>query len=285
MIETPIFIPNGDERLAGVVTLPEGRPRGLAVLLQGLGAPRSHKYGLWTRSARVLAERDIASLRVDHPTLGDSTGILHADLHDPPVDEFAAATRAVMEIIGVDVYAAVGNCMGGRTALGLAAALPGCASVGCILPGNLDSILPQRDERFERRRVAGARRLAARIPGLKKAVRKLQRSNGVPLRIRFLPVLPTALRSSRVQVLYLGAEEPYDRLRRNLQTLQATLVEGDRLQIARIPSGKITSFRLPIDLQTDVIDAVVTWIDETMPGAARSASGAPLAGVAERVRS
>lgn len=276
MIEAPIFIPRGEERLAGIVTLPEGRPRGLALLLQGLGAPRSHKYGLWTRTARMLAELGIASLRIDYPTLGDSTGVLHADLNDPPVDEVVAAARAVMEILKTDTYAVVGNCLGGRTALGVALTLPGCMSVGCILPGNLEAVVPHRDERTVQPTGSSVRRLVAKVPGLKRNVKKVRKARGgLPAQIRFLPVLGAAIRSSRVLLLYLGAAESYERLRRNLEPLDPGRGDGgaDRLRTALIPAGQIASFRLPMDLQPKVIDAVVGWIDETMPGGARGAAG------------
>jgi hypothetical protein len=284
VIEAPIFIPFGEDRLAGIVALPGGRPRGLTLLLQGLGAPRSHKYGLWTRTARALAERGIASLRIDYQALGDSTGSFLADLNRPPVDEAVTAARHVMGILGVDVLAAVGNCMGGRTALGVAGRMPECIGVGCILPGNLDAIMPERGERIAGPVATGARRFAARIPHLKRTVRKMQRKRDGSHRVQFLPALPIALGSSRVMLLFLGAESAFERLGRQLLPLRESLPEGDdsRLRTETILAGPITSFRLPIDLQPKVIDAIVRWLDETMPGAPPDARGdASLARVAE----
>lgn len=288
MIEAPVFIPYGEERLAGILAVPSGRPRGLALLLQGLGAPRSHKYGLWTRTARALAERGIASLRIDYQALGDSTGSFLADLTKPPVDEAVTAARHVMEILGVDALAAVGNCMGGRTALGVAARVPECVSVGCILPGNLDAIMPERGERVAGPVSSGARRFAARIPRLKRTIRKIRRARGGSNRARFLPALPAALGSSRVLLLYLGAESAYQRLARMIEPLREGLPDGTdpRLSTATIPAGPITSFRLPLDLQPKVIEAVVRWLDETMPGTPPDApGGASLARVAEEAQS
>lgn len=275
MIEAPIFIPSGDERLAGILTLPEGHPRALVLLLQGLGAPRSHKYGLWTRTGRMLADRGIASLRMDYPTLGDSTGPFHADLNHPPVDEVIGAARRVMDILGIDAYAVVGNCLGGRTALGVAASLPGCLGVGCILPGNLEAIVPHRDGRAGRPAGSSVRRLVARIPALKRTIKRMRRAAGrLPARARFLPELATAMRSSRVLLLYLGSVDAYERLRRNLRSLADGTPDGpDRLRTALIPAGRIASFRLPITLQPKVIDAVVGWLDKTIPGASDTRGG------------
>jgi len=284
VIEAPVFIPYGEARLAGILAVPSGRPRGLALLLQGLGAPRSHKYGLWTRTGRALAERGIASLRIDYQALGDSTGSFLADLSKPPVDEAVAAARHVMDILGVDALAAVGNCMGGRTALGVASRVPECVSVGCILPGNLDAIMPERGERVAGGVSAGARRYAAKIPRLKKTIRKLRRARGGGHRARFLPALPAALGSSRVLLLYLGAESAYQRLGRMLEPLREGLPDGagPRLSTATIPAQQITSFRLPMDLQPKVIEALVRWLDETMPGTPPDArGGASLASVAK----
>ena len=75
MNEHPMFVPWADgEHLAAMLTVPDAPSRGLVLLLQGLGPPRSHRYQLWTRTARALAERGIASVRMDYPQVGDSTG-------------------------------------------------------------------------------------------------------------------------------------------------------------------------------------------------------------------
>lgn len=281
VIDAPIFIPYGGDRLAGVVTLPSGRPRGLVLLLQGLGAPRSHKYGLWTRTARALAERGFASLRIDYQMLGDSTGALVADLHRPPVDEALAAARVVTERLGVDTVAAVGNCMGGRAALGIAEALTSCVSVTCILPGNLDAIAFKPGEKAKGAVSAGARRFAARVPHLKKTVRRMRKGRANIPAERFIPSFRTALGSTRVRLLYLGTEESYDRFVRSIQPLAASIGGGGPgLRTDLIPAGPITSFRLPMDLQPKVIEALVAWLDETTP-AARVDPTEPARGVAE----
>jgi hypothetical protein len=68
-----------------------------------------------------------------------------------------------------------------------------------------------------------------------------------------------------VRLLYLGTEEAYDRLVDSLDQLGAP-DDGDRgLRTDLIPAAPITSFRLPIDLQPQVIEAVVAWLDETLP--------------------
>jgi pimeloyl-ACP methyl ester carboxylesterase len=283
VIEAPIFVPFGEDRIAGVVTAPAGRPRGLAILLQGLGAPRSHKYGLWTRIARELADRGIASLRIDYQALGDSTGEFLADLTNPPVEEAVTAARFVMDRLGIEVSATVGNCLGARTALAASARLPGCVSVGCILPGNLEGIMPERDERPGGAVSTSARKYAAKVPHLKRTVRRLRRRYAGPRRSRFVPAFPPAVDSRRVHLLYLGSQEKYQRLGQLLRPLRdRSPGVVSNLSTSLIPAGLITSFRLPISLQPKVIEAVVGWLDETMPGErADSGSEATLAVVAE----
>src|SRR5207249_4135911 len=64
--EYPVFLPFGDEHLALVLTVPEGAPAGVVLLLTGGSAARSHRFQLWTRVARSLAkEHALASARLD----------------------------------------------------------------------------------------------------------------------------------------------------------------------------------------------------------------------------
>ena len=269
MSEHPVFIPHQGERLAAIVSVPEGRPRGLVLLLQGLGAPRSHKYGVWTRTARALADRSIASVRFDDQAIGDSTGPLRADLHHPPAEEAIVVANTTMDILGVESVAAVGNCMGARTALTVGSRLPGCISVACILPGNVEAIMrrPPAQPDAGPRPATRARRLARKVPGLKNAVRRVAHTEGLPLRIRFVPEFLESLDRTRLLLLFLGGEESFGRLKRTVDPLAAAYGDGgdERLRTRRIPAGHVSQFRLPITLQPLVIQATVDWIDETLP--------------------
>src|SRR5205809_963859 len=133
--ERPMFVPFRGGHMASVLTIPDSDPRGLVLLLQGLGAARSHKNRVWTRAARVLADRDIASVRMDYPDMGDSTGVLHADLEDLPVGEVEAVARIAMEAVGVDRFGVVGNCFGLRAGFSLASRTDECVTVASILLG------------------------------------------------------------------------------------------------------------------------------------------------------
>src|SRR5206468_3179120 len=73
--EFPVFVPSRGERIGAVIAVPDADPRGLVLLMPGGGgAPRAHRYAMYTKVARGLAERGIASVRMDWRGVGDSTG-------------------------------------------------------------------------------------------------------------------------------------------------------------------------------------------------------------------
>jgi pimeloyl-ACP methyl ester carboxylesterase len=275
-LDHPIFVPFGSERLAAVVTTTTSAPRSLAVLLQGLGAPRSHKHRLWTRTALALSERGIASVRMDYPELGDSTGGFPGDLHAPPVAEATAVTRVALEALGVETFGVVGNCLGAKTALRMALAEEGCATVGCILPGSPKNIL-RGDGRTAPHRAA--RRVSKRAPKIGSLGRRLLRSQRIQPRMRFVPETGEAMQRVDLMLLYLGREEAAARLREGFAEYAAGIgPTGHRAEVRFVPTGNSTGMRLAIDEQRGVIDAVVTWLDETMSGSPAHPSEPPALG-------
>ncbi|MGH2636715.1 MAG: alpha/beta fold hydrolase [Actinomycetota bacterium] len=267
-VEYPIFVPFHGEHLAAVVTATDAAPRGLAVLLQGLGAPRSHKHRLWTRSARGLAERGIASVRLDWPELGDSTGSFPGDLNAPPIAEALAVASIAVEALGVDSVGIVGNCLGAKTGLNMALQMDGCVSVGCILPGDPKNVL-RGDGRTAPHRAA--RRLSKKAPKLGTIGRRMLRSHKIKPRIRFLPEVEQAMRRADLMLLFLGKEEAAGRVRGGLATLTDEIgPTGHRAEVRYVKTGNSTGMRLAIAEQQGVVDSVVAWFDETMPGSAPS---------------
>jgi pimeloyl-ACP methyl ester carboxylesterase len=136
--EFPVFVPFRREHLATVFTAPDDSPRGLVLLLTGAGAARSHRFQMWTRTARELARHGLASARLDYEGMGDSTG----DVSDwnwsivPELQEQAlAVAEAGKRTLGVDRVGVAGNCLGSLLSLYLAAAMPDCVgSVGILTP-------------------------------------------------------------------------------------------------------------------------------------------------------
>lgn len=259
--EYPIFVPHANKHVAAVVTVPDERARGLVLLLQGLGAPRSHRYRLWTRTARGLAERGIASVRLDYPEMGDSTGSYPLSLQAPPVDEVMAVVDVAAEALGVSAFGVAGNCLGGRTALGMAGRTPNCVSIATILPNSLENVLAKEGRTGPHR---AARRLSKKAPGLARRIRRIVRSEHVRLRMRLIPEIPQALRTSRILFLYLGKPEEGDRLSRGLDAQLGS--ERSRAVVTTIPAENLFGMRLPFDMQPLVVDTIVDWMDRTLPG-------------------
>src|SRR5207244_11235313 len=87
-------------------------PRGVVLLLTGTGAPRSHRFQLWTRVARALGERGLASVRLDYLGIGDSTGSTREVALQGTTDirTAQAIARFSLEVLGVDRMAVAGNC-------------------------------------------------------------------------------------------------------------------------------------------------------------------------------
>jgi hypothetical protein len=132
MNEHGVFVPYEAEHLAAVLTVPDGDASSLWVLLPGQGAPRGTQYhfAIWTEAARALAERGIASIRMDFRGLGDSTGHLEVlDRVDAMTGQTLAVTRFGMEATGISTVGFAGNCGGGRAGLEAGRRTPGCVGV------------------------------------------------------------------------------------------------------------------------------------------------------------
>ena len=128
--EHPVFVPAGDERLCGVVCAPDGELQDLAVvLLTGGNYTRSHRNRMWVRAARELADRGLASIRVDYHGIGDSTGHVVIALEHPVDDDVMAAADLLRQATGVGRIAFVATCFGGRSAMAAAARRDDVASV------------------------------------------------------------------------------------------------------------------------------------------------------------
>ena len=135
MNEYPVFVPYGNEHLAATLTLPDNDPEALVLLLAGTGAPRSHRFQLWTRTARALADQGLASVRMDYRGIGDSRGrMAQPVLGDQRLDQAVTTARFAMRACDVDRLAVIGNCLGGIVGLGVTARVPECEAAILIRP-------------------------------------------------------------------------------------------------------------------------------------------------------
>jgi uncharacterized protein len=77
-LRSDVIVDAGDVRLAGTLTLPEGAPRAIAVMITGTGAHGRDGVisgaPMFAELADALAEGGVATLRVDEAGVGESTG-------------------------------------------------------------------------------------------------------------------------------------------------------------------------------------------------------------------
>ncbi len=140
MKQFPLFVPSPDGHVAAVVTIPEGDPSGVVLLLAGTG--RHNVIGS-TMSALLsdrLATHRLASVRLDYEGVGDSPGIVSTW---SPSDVGAASEQARAALaeasaaLGVSRFASVGTCYGSRIALELTEDAA-CVGAICLAPPLLE---------------------------------------------------------------------------------------------------------------------------------------------------
>lgn len=277
-VEHPMFVPFADGHLAAVLTIPASGPRGLVLLLQGLGAPRSHKSRVWTRTARALAVRGIAAVRMDYPSMGDSTGKLHASFDDLPTDAVGAVAAVSARVTGVGRIGIVGNCMGVLTGFALAREDERFVTAASILLGSAKPLLRGQGSSASGRAV---KRTAERWPRVRRVLRRAAPNVHLTERIRLLPDVESFIRSRGGLFLFLGRPQVTSRFEDALARLG--VLNGSppaRVEVRSVDATGTAGFRVPVALQPVVIDSVVAWMDSVFPGGGSSppASTIPLIG-------
>ena len=270
--EYPIWVPLDSGHLAAVVTVPSRRPRALVALLpEGGAAPRSHRHRLWTRIARALAERGLASVRFDYPNIGDSTGNALVDWDSPPVEEAMAVVQVGTAVTGVSSIATVGNCLGARTALGVAGRMDACKATVIFVQGEADCLVLGNTQQSA---AIADRRLLPPVLRVKLLLRRTVRWVYQRLLARdfgFASEAETIFNSKPCLLLLLGGEVRAQRLERLI---------NDAISVAGAPRGQVETRRVPVSgmglrlphhLQSTVIGDVVDWLDRTLPSSASSA--------------
>jgi hypothetical protein len=266
--EHPVFVPVGDEFIAAVLTVPDETPRGLVVLSTGVGATRSHRFQVWTRTARRLAEdKAIASIRLDYLGVGDSTAEIRAwTQQNVPSREALAAAVFGMRAVGVDHVASAGNCIGSWASLGMADGVPGWLGAALIRMPLLDGGA-----------MTAVRRRAGRS-GLLRTMIKVLRSNTF-IRRRILRRMADATRRAYVptrelfphglargDLLFLWGEDDYTFSRKVRPVLRdlAKAVPKDRrdaYEIRVVPGRSLQGFDA-VRSQDLVVDTLVEWFDQ-----------------------
>lgn len=119
----PVRIESAGVRLFGMLHVPEGRLRAVAVVFLNAGLQnRVGPHRIYVQAARRFSGIGIASLRLDLPGLGDSDERLleaNFDCHDP--DSIPGAVEFLRRTLGVERIVLLGLCAGARVALKAAA--------------------------------------------------------------------------------------------------------------------------------------------------------------------
>jgi pimeloyl-ACP methyl ester carboxylesterase len=284
--EHPIFVPFGEQALAAVVTVPEGRPcRGVVLLLQGQGASgRANKYRLWVRAARKLADRGIACIRMDLPGTGDSTGSRPETVDDFSTPEATAVLDVVLQALGVEAFGLAGHCYGAQAFFEVAED-PRCRGVGFILfadprylVGQPQPVVAATPAPVLPGPLAQARwkREVRRLPGMKALVRqrRRRRARRRPWPAEFVQLVgrtPTLFLSLRPERPAREIARAVGHLRRRVPSsaidVEAVLHTG---ALARMPHAK----------QEELLDKLADWFDSVIPAAERVVAPEPVPAVA-----
>jgi pimeloyl-ACP methyl ester carboxylesterase len=261
--EYPVFVPVRDGHLAAVVAVPDAPPRGLVLLQTGLGASRSHRFGLWTRTARRLAdEHQLASIRWEYLGIGDSSGELEVWREtDLPVEDLREVARLGVETLGVERVAVAGNCIGSWASLAFAAAETVCVGVVLI---RMPLIIARSGSRS-----AGpwTRRALDRHPRMRAMAKRATRRRP-QVKLGFGRHLPKALEHADVLMMYGERDFTFERgVQPAANRLLATLPPASRarFRLDVIPASERMSGFEDVGLQDRLIDAVVEWLGGRFP--------------------
>jgi alpha/beta superfamily hydrolase len=254
--EYPVFIPDGEEHLAAVVAVPDGSPRALVLLVTGGGgAPRSHRSSMFTKVARALCERGIASVRLDAKGIGDSTGLARFDLTAPPIESTVRALRFAMQATGATSVAMAGNCGGARTSMEVIQQVPEMRSAVLMF------VKPLAVARSSKPSVLKIKGAVRSVPGLGRVAKRvywLARSRRASPVVRQLRML-----IGRVDLLLMEADT--DKAGKLLKGGYGLKGDGTkRFEIRELPGGAQRAFRSP-ERQQYTIETLVRWFDETLP--------------------
>jgi alpha/beta superfamily hydrolase len=258
MREYPVFIPRGDEHLSAVITIPDADPRGV-VLLQpgGGGAPHSHRTAMYTKIARGLAARGIASVRLDWKGVGDSTGTVAYSFKALPVGDAVAVGRFAMDALGTHVFGMAGNCGGARIALGSIPQIPETRSAVLIMVKPLAGPATNRDNLRRTKLVLKQMRHVGPVARKAYWAARWRKAGHVLESIRAV--------SGMSDVLLLEANTmKAGKLLSFVHGLQRSNGH-QRLEIEELPGGSTRGFH-SLERQAVVISRTVDWFDQTFPG-------------------
>jgi len=134
LVETPVYLPVGDDHVFAIATDPIGPPNGVGVILAMGGI---YKFSLQrnrfqTRLARKLAARGYRVVSYDVHGTGESSGEVDRHELDAPFEEEADAAARWMESQGVEDIVFGASCAGGRACMKAAARMERVRAVALL---------------------------------------------------------------------------------------------------------------------------------------------------------
>jgi dienelactone hydrolase len=273
--EYPLFVRHGSDRIAAVLSVPESGPlRGLVLQLMGVGPDEIVGSMMFQRMARRLADRGLASLRLDYAGTGDSTGTVSswslAEL-GAETEQARTALQTARDAIEAQRFAVAGICYGGRIALELIKDKD-CVGALCMSPPVIEYGTWTKTRRKVRK---------WKLVSYVKSNQFLRTVLVRPLRRAVAERKPTerAVQAlgelDHARVLYLWSESEVsrdysrDRAAKRLVRLTQSLPAEHRARhgVQLTPTGPLSGFDLlsPGD-QVFILDLVVEWLDECFNG-------------------
>jgi pimeloyl-ACP methyl ester carboxylesterase len=269
--EYPVFVPFGQDHLASVITVPDGEPRALIAVLQGAGgAPRSYYNSTWTLVSRELAGLGFATVRLDWPGVGDSTGDFLMMLERLPLDQAEAAIRLAMDVTSAERLGFAGICAGANISLELSerfgAACQSFAIIKLLIHNRKRITVQDRRKMSPRRRVSI---FASRHPGLERVLRRYYWRSQVGA------ANPLLVRLARVRVqapVMITAFKGVMRLSGLMQALQRRYRTGP-FEVRELPLEGPLGLQDRIGYQRALVTQLAEWFDRTLPQAPTSGDG------------
>jgi dienelactone hydrolase len=271
--EHPIFVPHEGGHLAAVVTLPDGAPRGLVLMLPGASLDETiGSYLLFQRAAERLAESGVASVRMDYFGLGDSTSDAEAwelGSIDSALGQAESVLAAVRQGLEVGTFAIAALCYGGRVALRMTSR-PDCAGAVCLGPPLIEQ---GRWTQLRRRYGSGTIAVAIRRSKVMRrtVLRPLRRALSERKTTSLVQGAVKELSHARVLILYGEGEISRDASR--LRAARSLNAMGERLDssatsrfgVELLPTDAMAGFdQMPLASQELVLDRVVGWLEEAL---------------------
>lgn len=264
-------MPFGADRLSAVLTLPEKEARGLVLMSRGL------RGRITTRVAWALADAGIASIRVDPPGTGDSTGTFRSGREASAVPWVSAALEVAGRATGIQRLAIFGYCQAAATAVSAAAELPSVSAVLIVVrggafkgarPGAARPAGFAPAEWLLRSRRIG-RRILSSIRGRRRsdraaADRRRDRGGMVHRSQTLIRDIARAAPSTDILALYVGEPRAAEDVERRVASLRGSISSATRRFEVRRTTAIPRGFQIPYERLDEVASLLAGWLDEVI---------------------